>query len=76
MKDRLPERARDSLSQANFQEIYRDGHGVFLDLRHVTEEKWQSDPFSASMRHILGDRHGALNVLFAWPRRPTIPWVE
>jgi len=54
------ERARDRLSQANFQEIYRDGHGVFLDLRKVTEEKWLDDPFSASMRHILGDRCGAL----------------
>jgi succinate dehydrogenase/fumarate reductase flavoprotein subunit len=54
------DRARDRLSQANFQEIYRDGHGVFLDLRKVTEEKWQDNPFSASMRHILGDRCGAL----------------
>jgi len=53
------ERARDRLSQANFQEIYRDGHGVFLDLRKVTEEKWLDDPFSAAMRHILGDRCGA-----------------
>lgn len=54
------ERARDRLSQALFQEIYRNGRQVFLDLRSVTEEKWLSDPFSASLRHILGNRHGAL----------------
>jgi fumarate reductase (CoM/CoB) subunit A len=55
------EKARDSLSLALFQEIYRNGQGIFLDLRDVTEEKWQGDPFAASMRHILGDRHGALS---------------
>jgi succinate dehydrogenase/fumarate reductase flavoprotein subunit len=55
------ERARDGLSQALFQEIYRNGRGIFLDLRDVTEEKWRSDPFSASLRHILGERHGALS---------------
>jgi len=55
------ERARDGLSQALFQEIYRNGRGIFLDLRGVTEEKWRSDPFSASLRHILGERHGALS---------------
>jgi fumarate reductase (CoM/CoB) subunit A len=57
------ERARDRLSLALFQEIYRNGQGLFLDLQHVTEEKWQSDPFSASMRHILGDRLGAVSRL-------------
>jgi fumarate reductase (CoM/CoB) subunit A len=46
---------------ALFQEIYRNTQVISLDLRHVTEEKWQSDPFSASMRHILGDRLGALS---------------
>jgi succinate dehydrogenase/fumarate reductase flavoprotein subunit len=54
------ETARDRLSQALFQEIYRNGRGISLDLRGVTEEKWLSDPFSASLRHILADRHGAL----------------
>jgi succinate dehydrogenase/fumarate reductase flavoprotein subunit len=54
------ERARDRLSHALFQEIYRKGQEIFLDLHDVTEEKWQSDPFSASMRVILGDRCGAL----------------
>ena len=55
------ERARDRLSQALFQEVYRDGRRIFLDLRTVTEEKWRIDPFSASMRHLLGDRHGAVS---------------
>ncbi len=54
------EGARDRLSQALFREIYQNGHGIFLDLRGVIEEKWQDDPFSASLRHILGDRLGAL----------------
>ena len=54
-------KARDRLSQAVFQEIYRNGQGIFLDLRDVTEEKWQSDPFSASMRPIFGDRHGGVS---------------
>jgi len=52
--------ARDRLSQALFREIYRHNQLVFLDLRAVSEEKWQSDPFSASMRHILVERCGAL----------------
>ena len=55
------ERARDRLSLALFQEIYRNGQRIFLDLRDITEEKWQGDPFSASMRHILGDRYGAVS---------------
>ncbi len=55
------ERARDRLSHALFQEIYRNGQGIFIDLRDVAEEKWQSDPFSAAMRHILGDRRGAVS---------------
>ncbi len=55
------ELARDRLSQALFQEIYRNGREISLDLRNVTVEKWQSDPFSASLLHILGHRQGALN---------------
>ncbi|MFZ2446011.1 MAG: FAD-dependent oxidoreductase [Syntrophobacteraceae bacterium] len=51
-------RARDRLSQALFQEIYRDGRQVFLDLRGLTEEKWNVDPFSALMRPILEGRYG------------------
>jgi len=53
--------ARDRLSQALFQEIYRNGQGIFLDLRDVTEEQWQSDPFSAILRYTLGDRVGAVS---------------
>lgn len=55
------EMARDRLSQALFQEIHRNGRGISLDLRDVTMEKWQSDPFSASLLHILKDRHEALS---------------
>ncbi len=51
-------KARDSLSQALFQEIYRNSQGIFLDIRDVTDEQWHSDPFSASLRPIFGDRHG------------------
>ncbi|MFZ0931997.1 MAG: FAD-binding protein [Syntrophobacteraceae bacterium] len=51
-------KARDRLSQALFQEIYRNGQGIFLDIRDVTEAQWQGDPFSASLRHILVDRLG------------------
>ncbi len=50
--------ARDRLSQALFQEIYRNGQGISLDLRDVTEQQWQSDPFSAILRHTLGKRIG------------------
>ncbi|SPF40514.1 putative L-aspartate oxidase [Syntrophobacter sp. SbD1] len=52
--------ARDRLSQALFREIYRNGQEVLLDLRAVSEKIWQKDPFSASMRHILEERYGAL----------------
>jgi succinate dehydrogenase/fumarate reductase flavoprotein subunit len=55
------ERARDRLSQALFREIYRNCRGIFLDLRNITEEIWQNDPFSASVRHILESRHGSLS---------------
>jgi len=51
-------KARDRLSQAFFQEIYRNSQGIFLDIRDVTDEQWHSDPFSASLRPIFGDRHG------------------
>jgi succinate dehydrogenase/fumarate reductase flavoprotein subunit len=53
------ERARDRLSQALFTEIYREGSDVWLDLRGVTESAWNSDPFAASTRTILGERYGA-----------------
>jgi fumarate reductase (CoM/CoB) subunit A len=53
--------ARDRLSQALFQEICRNGQTIFLDLRGVTEKQWQSDPFSASMRYVLGDRVGGVS---------------
>ncbi len=52
-------RARDRLSQALFTEIYRNGKHVLLDLRSLSEEQWRIDPFSASVRHLLGDRCGA-----------------
>ena len=53
------ERARDRLSQALFKEIYRDGLDVWLDLSRLPDEKWQIDPFSAALGHLLGDRYGA-----------------
>jgi succinate dehydrogenase/fumarate reductase flavoprotein subunit len=53
------ERARDRLSQALFNEAYRNGQAVCLDLRSLSEEQWRIDPFSAAMAHILGDRYGA-----------------
>ena len=53
------ERARDLLSQALFNEIYRNGQAVWLDLRSLSKEQWVIDPFSASVGHILGDRFGA-----------------
>jgi fumarate reductase (CoM/CoB) subunit A len=55
------ERARDRLSQALFREIHRHGLEVWLDLRSLPDEKWNIDPFSASMKHILGERHGAMH---------------
>ncbi|MGC8659451.1 MAG: FAD-dependent oxidoreductase [Desulfomonilaceae bacterium] len=53
------EKARDLLSQAIFTEIYRNGERVWLDLRAVTDQQWQSDPFSASVERILGNQYGA-----------------
>jgi aspartate oxidase len=53
------ERARDRLSQALFMETYRKAGEVWLDLRGVSESDWNSDPFSASTRTILGERYGA-----------------
>jgi fumarate reductase (CoM/CoB) subunit A len=53
------ERSRDRLSQALFTEIYRNHDEVWLDLRAVPDDSWNADPFSASTRHILGDRYGA-----------------
>jgi len=51
--------ARDRLSQAFYKEPFRNGIDVWLDLRDVTDEQWNADPFSASTRTILGERHGA-----------------
>jgi len=53
------ERARDRLSQALFTEIYRNHDDVWLDLRGVSDTDWNADPFSASTRHIFGERYGA-----------------
>ncbi len=53
------ERARDRLSQAFFQEMYREGDEVWLDLREVSEADWAKDPLSTSIREILGERYGA-----------------
>lgn len=53
------ERARDRLSQALFNEIYRNGRKVLLDLQDLSEDQWRKDPFSESMEHIIGDRYGA-----------------
>ena len=53
------ERARDKLSQALFTEIYEEDREVFLDLRKVSEHKWDENPFSASSRLLLGERYGA-----------------
>jgi aspartate oxidase len=55
----VAERARDHFSRALFQEIYREGHTVQLDLRRLSEKDWQVDPFTASTRRILGERYGA-----------------
>lgn len=49
-------KARDQLSQALFTEIYRNRQQVYLDLRSIPEEQWRKDPFSASLKHILGVR--------------------
>ncbi|MFH1241019.1 MAG: FAD-binding protein [Pseudomonadota bacterium] len=53
------ERARDRLSHALFNEIYRENSETWLDLRSVSEESWCKDPLSASTREILGERCGA-----------------
>ncbi|MGC9195435.1 MAG: FAD-dependent oxidoreductase [Syntrophobacteraceae bacterium] len=49
-------KARDQLSQALFIELYRNRQQVYLDLRSIPEQEWQKDPFSASLKHILGVR--------------------
>jgi succinate dehydrogenase/fumarate reductase flavoprotein subunit len=54
------ERARDSLSQALFKEIYQEGQAVFLDLTDLIEEEWRIDPFSAAMIPLLRERCGAM----------------
>jgi succinate dehydrogenase/fumarate reductase flavoprotein subunit len=54
------EKARDRLSRVLFQEIYRYGREIRLDLVELTEEGWNKDPFSASMKHLLGERYGAM----------------
>ncbi|MHC1727975.1 MAG: FAD-binding protein [Syntrophobacteraceae bacterium] len=51
------EGARDRLSQALFRETYREGRTVFLDLRALTDDNWNIDPFSSSMRHIFENRY-------------------
>ena len=53
------EMARDKLSRALFLEIYQRNTEVFLDLSKVSENKWHGDPFSASARHVLGERYAA-----------------
>ena len=53
------DRARDLLSQALFEETYRNGQEVWLDLRSLSEEQWRGDPFSASVEHILGNHYRA-----------------
>jgi fumarate reductase (CoM/CoB) subunit A len=55
------ERARDSLSQALFKEIYRSGRKVCLDLRDLREDEWRIDPFSAAISPIFAKRYGALS---------------
>ncbi len=55
------ERVRDYLAQALYQEIYREGLRVCLDLRHLREDQWQIDPFSTAIRPILAKRYGALS---------------
>lgn len=51
------EQARDRLSQALFREIYREGRTVYLDLREITGDKWNIDPYSLSMRPIFENRY-------------------
>ncbi len=54
-------RARDRLSRALYNEIYRKGEKVWLDLQQVTADNWRSDPFSASTQKILGKNYGAMH---------------
>jgi len=62
IKDRpAAERARDYLAQALYQEIYRSGRKVCLDLRHLREDQWRIDPFSTAIRPIFARRYGALS---------------
>ena len=51
--------ARDRLSQALYREAFQSEMNVWLDLRDVTDAQWNSEPFSASTRIILGERYGA-----------------
>ncbi len=53
------QRARDRVAQAMFQEIFREGEAVWLDLRGVSEERWREDPYLAFTWEILGERCGA-----------------
>ena len=42
-----------------FTESYRQGEEIWLDITGISEADWQKDPFSSSIRKILGDRYGA-----------------
>ncbi len=53
------EKARDRLARVLFDEVYRAGETVYIDLRSQTDI-WSQDPFSASIKHILGERYGAM----------------
>jgi fumarate reductase (CoM/CoB) subunit A len=53
------ERARDKLSQAIFREIFRNGREVLLHLDSLSDGEWRSDPFSAALSPLLGERYGA-----------------
>jgi fumarate reductase (CoM/CoB) subunit A len=54
------ERARDKLSRALFMEIFRSSCPVHLDLRGLSPDQWNVDPFSSSVKTLLGERYGAL----------------
>lgn len=53
------ERARDRLSQALFREACRNRKNAWLDLRGLSAEDWQVDPFGASMQGFLCERYAA-----------------
>jgi succinate dehydrogenase/fumarate reductase flavoprotein subunit len=53
------ERARDSLSQALFREICKNRKKVRLDLRNLSAEDWQVDPFSTALKSFLTKRYKA-----------------